>query len=498
MSILEDIFGGIQKGLQKPQSVAMGVFNELSGGADDARDFMRKYEYALVDDTPENAAKYAEAQRLVGSSEGVGGSGAGAIVNPGQLISGAVQGAKSNITPSDLMMQEGVNSRILNPAVDILVDPLNAVGVGGKGAAATTKALGLVDEGFKMPKLAESAMTFGKLGKDAGKADKAAQAARYLYQGMLAGGGDPLWGAGIAALLPGAERGAGLVAGKLFSRAGTQIADDLVGEGAENALSRRGLDQIEEEYQNALRVLGQDMPEAQVARLGVPVEGPGFTMQTRGGAIVPYKSQTGNPIADEARAYLAYNPQADAADMIWDIPGVKGMNQATDVLRLAKSSVDKSGIPLSERGALFNKKLMDDLGWDGQLVDTWAQPSLSAAPTATPMQATTSKAVVPFQEQLPPLDIQKLPESLMAPTRPYTPPTPGALPAAPQAMPMGAGIPEGATSPYVSRPRGVDPDVELIKQALQNAILERNKPSLALNRGMSPQEELLLKLAGGL
>lgn len=426
-------------------------------------------------------------------------------VSPGMLGEGRettgdldylLKGLKGGLRPSDVMTtnygraNESTGTTIARGlgeiAADVLYDPTILAGGGA------TKLAG------KPGELAKAASTFGKLGKEAGKADRAAQAARYLYQGMMASSGDPLQGVAIAALLPGAERGAGLVAGKLFSRAGTQIADNLVGEGAESALSRRGLDQIEEEYQNALRVLGQDMPEAPMARQGVSVEGPGFTMQTRGGAIEPYKSQTGNPIADEARAYLAYNPQADAADIIWDIPGVKGMNQATDVLRLAKSSVDKSGIPLSERGALFNKKLMDDLGWDGQLVDTWAQPSLSAAPTATPMQATTSKAVVPFQEQLPPLDIQKLPESLMAPTRPYTPPTPGALPAAPQAMPMGAGIPEGATSPYVSRPRGVDPDVELLKEVLQNAIMERNKPSLALNRGMSPQEELLLKLAGGL
>lgn len=483
MSILEDIFGGIQKGLQKPQSIAMGVFNEVGGNADEARDFMRKYEYALVDDTPENAAKYEQASRMVGSSEAPqGASGVNALVNPSKLLSGAVQGAKGNITPSDVLQQEGMNNAVLNPAADILLDPTLAVGLGGKAGS--------------MPKLAESAMTFGKLGEGAGKADKAAQAARYLYQGMLAGGGDALTGLGVAGLMPVAERGAGKVAAKLFSRAGTQIADDLVGEGVESTLSRRGIDQIENEYQQALQMLGRDMPEAPLVRPGQTVEGPGFSMRAEGGgAVVPYKGTTGNPVADEARAYLAANPQADAADVLFDIPGVGGMDQATDVLRMAKSGVDKSGIPLSDRGALFNKKLMDDLGWDGALVDTWKQPALPAAPTSTPMDVTTSRAVMPFQEQLGQLPIQKLPESLMAPTRPYSPPAPGMLNAGPESIPMG---PVSTSSPYVSRPRGMNPDVELLKEALQNAIMERNKPSLALNRGMSAQEELLRKLAGGL
>ena len=486
MSFLEDVFGTINKVVQKPQSIAMGMFNEASGQADDLRDFMRQYEYALVDDTPENAAKYAEAQRIVGSSEAPqGASGVGALVNPSQLIAGAVQGAKTNVTPSDMLMQEGLNNPVLNVAADVLIDPTLALGgVGSKAPGAAGK-------------LAQSATTFGKLGEGAGKADKAAQAARYLYQGMLAGGGDPLLGAGIAGIMPAGERVVGKLAGKLVSRAGTEIADDLVGQGTEKAMSRTGLDKLEADYQDALRVLGRDMPDAPLARPGVPVEGPGFTMQTRGGAVEPFRG-TGDPMADRARAYLAFNPQADAGDILFDVAGT-GMSDAQRILERAKSGVDKSSIPLSDRGALFNKKLMDDLGWEGQLTDTWAQPALGPAPVATPMPATTSQALERFTPELGPLPIQPAPTAYGAMNIQQFGPKPSALGAAPTPFEMPAAPPVGASSPYV---RGSGVDVEVLKQALNDALLRAEKAkqggSLALNRGMSAEEELLLKLAGGL
>ena len=491
MSILEDIFGTVGKVVQKPQSIAMGMFNEASGQADELRDFMHKYEYALVDDTEENAAKYAEAQRIVSSSATQDNSGVGALVNPAQLLGGAVQGAKENITPSDMLVQSGINNPVGNVAADVLLDPTLALGGVGSKLPGTAG------------KLANSATTFGKLGEEAGKADKAAQAARYLYQGLMAGGGDVSTGLGVAGLMPVGERVAGRVGAKLFSRAGTQIADDLVGNGLDKKFTQTGLDKVESEYQNALRLLGQDMPEASLLGKGVDVEGPGFSMQSKGNLPVPYRG-TGNPTVDEARAYLSATPGADAADVLFDVPGVGSMDQATEVLRAAKAGVDKSSIPLSDRGALFNKQLMDDLGWDGQLVDTQAprlDRMLSPAPTATPMGAAPKgTAVEQYIQELGPLPIQQTPTGYGAMDIQQFGPKPQALPAGVggEPIPVGPGIQPGQTSPFVSRPPGMDPDVEMLKQVLADALRQRNKAPLALNAGRSPQEELLFKLAGGM
>lgn len=427
-----------------------------------------------------------------------------AAVAPGPLGEGRkttgdldylIKGLKGGLRPSDVALANGGTQQSTAAAeflrgigelgTDVIYDP--GILMGG----AATKLPGRTGQ------LASSATTFGKLGEGAGKADKAAQAARYLYQGMLAGGGDPMVGLGVAGLMPVGERVAGRVAGKLLSRAGTEIADDLVGQGTEKAMSRTGLDKLEADYQDALRVLGRDMPEAPLARPGVPVEGPGFTMQTRGGAVEPFRG-TGDPMADRARAYLAFNPQADAGDILFDVAGT-GMSDAQRILERAKSGVDKSGIPLSDRGALFNKKLMDDLGWEGQLTDTWAQPALGPAPVATPMPATTSQALERFTQELGPLPIQPAPTAYGAMNIQQFGPKPSALGAAPTPFEMPAAPPVRASSPFV---RGSGVDVEVLKQALNDALLRaeqaKQKGSLALNRGMSAEEELLLKLAGGL
>lgn len=485
MSIFEDIFGTIGKAVQKPQSVTMGIWNELGGSADDARDFMRKYEYALVDDTPENASRYEQAKRMVGSSD----SGVeGPTLSAGNILHGAVQGAKSNITPSDTLTAADQGNPVLNMLANTFVDPLMVTG--GSGVAGKVPG--------RAGQLLESATTVGKLGEGASKADKAAQAARYLYQGMLSTSnmGNPMAGVAVAGLLPVAERGAG----KLFAKLGTKAAGELVGNDAVEQLSRTGLDKIESEYQTALQALSRDMPEASMLQPGRVAEGNGFSVQAKGGPVELFRG-TGDPVADEARAYLTYNPSADAADVLFDVPGVKGMDHAASVIERAKAAVDKSGIPLNDRAALFNKKLMDDLGWSGQLVDTWRlPPGLPEAPVARPMSATTSTAIERFQPELGPLSINEAPTAYGAMDISQFGPKPSMLPPGVDATPMPAGVQPGDTSPFVSRPRGVNPDVEMLKQVLSDALLEaekRRRGAPALNRGMSAEEELLFKLAGG-
>ena len=147
---------------------------------------------------------------------------------------------------------------------------------------------------------------------------------------------------------------------------------------------------------------------------------------------------------------------------------------------------------------------MDDLGWSGQLVDTQAprlDRMLNAAPTATPMgPVPKGTAVEQYIQELGPLPIQQTPTGYGAMNIEQFGPKPQALPApmGGEPIPVGPGIQPGQTSPFVSRPRGMDPDVEMLKQILADAIRQRNKAPLALNAGRSPQEELLFKLAGGM
>lgn len=234
------ILGGIGDIIQKPQSVFTGAMSELTGTNDELRNFMDKYEYGLVDDTSENAQRYELAKSTVGDAGGGTNTG-DSMIN--KLFRGAQEGVENSIRPSDISIANGTDNGILNPVGDVLVDPVNLIG----GSAG--KLPGVAGE------LATAAGTFGKLGEGAGKAEKAAQAARYLYQGAMAGGGNPMLGLGISALMPVGERALGNVAGRLLAKTGTQIAEDIVGQGTETAMSRSGLESL----------LAGDVPIAQNA-----------------------------------------------------------------------------------------------------------------------------------------------------------------------------------------------------------------------------------------
>lgn len=360
MGIFEDIIGTAGKVIQKPQSIAMGLVNEVGGSADNMRDFMRKYEYGLVDDTEENSMRYEEAKQMVGDSELNDDPMLGGLLDPTQLVEGVKQGFQGNIRPSDISQFEtendqGLASKIGNPIADVVADPL--MFAGGLGKAATA--------GTALAKPVASATTFGKLAEGASKTDKAAQAARYLYQGSMAGGGNPMLGLGISGLMPLAERGVGRVASRFISKAGTEIADDLVGQGTESAMSRQGIDQVENEYRKALQVLGQDMPEAKMA-MGA-VEGDDFMMKPPPGELElwqpnPMTQPMGevDDVVAQARQYMQINPDATTSDLLYDIEGVRKSN-VRDIMAQAKEGmVDTTRVPYSERGAMFNQRLMED------------------------------------------------------------------------------------------------------------------------------------------
>jgi hypothetical protein len=203
--------------LQKPQSIAIGALSEVTGSADDARQFVHKYESALVPDTDANWEKYQQAKSLVGDSEATGGS----ITNIGSALQGAIRGAKSNIHPSDVAMNDAASGKILDPIENLAIDPL--MFTGGAGSK--------VLEGTRAGELLKSAGTVGKLGEGANKADKAAQLGRRLYQGALIGGGDPFLTIGAATGIGGVEKflpAIGTRLAKLFTpEMEEQIADSV-------------------------------------------------------------------------------------------------------------------------------------------------------------------------------------------------------------------------------------------------------------------------------
>lgn len=493
MSIFGDIFGTVNKVVQKPQSVAMGIINELGGTHDEMRKFIDDYEYARVEDTPQNAAKYEEAKRIVGSSDAPNGGVNQTMMQ--KLFTGAGLGVQESIRPSDTIdymndyQDKGTGMDIAAGVADFLIDPTLLTTGAGKAAANTAaevgaKALG-DDVAFKLPKLVESATTFGKLGKEASNADRLAQTARYLYQGAMIGGDSPMLTLSSALGIGSGERIAGPLLARFLNTAGRQtVADaveEVVGDGTEKALSRTGKDAL-----------------AQFAPPGSGIEGDSFTMlpSMKGREIekwVPNPVEADrlstDPLVVKARE-LIQNGEVGTSRAAFASDMDLRPNRANEVMTALANegtvgpasgglgrreilNIDRTRVPYSDQGALFDNELMMN---PPSLPPVGAQGALPPAPTAMPMQATTSKTVAIPQQELPPLNIQRLPEELMAPAWPVRPPTRQALNAAPEAIPVG---PPGPTSmPYVSRPPGMSPDMQMLDTYSSQNLVPKATPEL--------------------
>lgn len=403
--------------LQKPQSIATGILGEVTGQSDDARRFIDQYEMALVDDTPENALRYKAALQAVGDSEPTDGG----ITNIGSILSGAARGVTSNVRPSDFLMAEGIDNGVATNAANIGIDPLMLLGGGGT----LPKAL----QGTQAGKLLGAAGTFGKLGPEAGKAEKAAQIARRLYQGTMASGGDPLLAVGAAAGIGGVERGGAA----LLSKFGGKLADDLVGQGTEQALSRPGIETVNAQYEAALRALAQDMPEASRLTPGMGAQGPGFEIpQTRvapgmelepwqPGAVPPLNA---DPRVAAAREMIAGQAVTNPRQLNQSPLTFRGSVDANEVMgQLAKEysvgpsrgglrqrevygPLDRQQVPFNDQGALFNQELLSQ----GMPVPSQIMPALP------PGSSGNLPAPSPFA------GVERLPEELLQRPVPFNAP----------------------------------------------------------------------------
>lgn len=167
------------------------------------------------------------------------------------------QGLKGNLSAMDITerLVPGASStkkgRAYNTLMDIVYDPLWLTGPIGKSATASPKLA-------KLAPLVEGMNTFGKIekGADAAKYStllpKAGQALRRLNTGTQATG-DILSGIGAASLLGVSENTAAKLLPKLLTLSSKaqrslaqQAAEDIVGQGAEKALSKTGLDKLSE------------------------------------------------------------------------------------------------------------------------------------------------------------------------------------------------------------------------------------------------------------
>ena len=157
------------------------------------------------------------------------------------------EGLKGNLTPgklSALLDTNGVSTgdKISNTLADIVFDPINLLGGAGvwtKGAKALTKT-GKTSKGLlTLQELAKGAGSFGKV-EDATKTARLGQAARYLYQGTAAAEEGASGILGAAMLSAGLEKGSAKILSKLATKAGS----DIIGQGAEEALSKTGLDEL--------------------------------------------------------------------------------------------------------------------------------------------------------------------------------------------------------------------------------------------------------------
>lgn len=180
-----DILKAATNVIQKPQSVSTSILGEISGKYNDDRDFIRQYEEAVVPNTEENAIRYANALRTVGTSGAMDTGGINALLSPGALLGSAKRGLTENFRPSEIAPSTNPNvaNKILGTTENIALDPMMLL----SGSGAGSKLTGMLPEGGKLAELARGASSVGKI-EDATKLARVGQLGRQAYQATLGAG----------------------------------------------------------------------------------------------------------------------------------------------------------------------------------------------------------------------------------------------------------------------------------------------------------------------
>lgn len=249
--------------LQKPLGATAGAANYLSGNEGRQQEWARDYEATKrrgSKTSEQDDERYEAIRRRLGTDD----SDEGFL---GGLWDAINRGGGTEMTYSDVgrmgmggrdgSMATTANSKAAQGgmmALDLLADPMNALGGVGKGAKAvdaldTVGKLGQyaskIDDIPVLGKFIEGASTVGKIGTDtqkAGLAAKAGQYARRGYQGMQLTR-DPMSALHVAGLIGGGERiGMGL-AGRLGRKA--------VAKGLEEGAAAAPVEQAEEMLKGA-------------------------------------------------------------------------------------------------------------------------------------------------------------------------------------------------------------------------------------------------------